>query len=310
MQTITRCIAGLIAILSAALAQAEPPQRQASAAAQSAPDLPAGVTAYRDLAYVTHGHPLQALDLYLPSQPKPVGLVLWIHGGAWRAGSKEQGPPLHVLESGYALASLNYRLSMDAPFPAQLEDCKAALRWLRAHAEQYELDPTRVVAWGSSAGGHLAALLGTTGDVSRFDVGENLNYSSDVRAVIDYFGPTDFLQMDAHRTPDGILHDLPDSPESRLIGGPINVNRDKVTAANPITYVTSNDTLFLIVHGDADPMVPHHQSELLLTALRGAGVEATLYSVKGGVHGKFQDPKVGEITDLFLKKYLLLKKDR
>ena len=101
------------------------------------------------------------------------------------------------------MASINYRLSQHAVFPAQIEDCKAAVRWLRAHAAEYHLDPNRFAAWGSSAGGHLAAMLGTTGDVKEFEVGENLGVSSRVQAVVDYFGPTDFLQMDAHRPPNG-----------------------------------------------------------------------------------------------------------
>ena len=167
------------------------------------PEPPEGITAHRDLAYVTDGHERQKLDLYIPTEGENLPLIIWIHGGAWLGGSKERYAPMEYLKSGYAGASINYRLSQHAIFPAQIEDVKAAVRWIRANAETYRLDPNRFAAWGSSAGGHLVAMLGTTGDVKEFEVGENLGVSSRVQAVVNYFGPTDFLQMDAHRLPDG-----------------------------------------------------------------------------------------------------------
>ena len=262
--------------------------------------LPEGAVVHRDLAYVTDGHERQKLDLYLPKEGKDLPLIINIHGGAWMGGSKEWGAPLEYLERGYAVASINYRLSQHAIFPAQIEDCKAAVRWLRAHASEYRLDPNRFAAIGSSAGGHLAAMLGTTGDVREFEVGENLGVSSRVQAVVDNFGPTDFLQMDAHRLPNGMVHDTPDSPESQLVGGPIQDNKEKVSRANPITYVTKNSPPFLICHGDSDPPVPHHQSELLVAALKKVGVPVTFYTVKGGGHGGFKDPNVPRLTGEFL----------
>ena len=153
-------------------------------------------------------------------------------------GSKADGVPVEYLSLGYAVASIGYRLSGDAIWPAQIEDCKAAVRWLRANARTYGIDPDRFAAWGASAGGHLAAMLGTAGGVKEFEVGENLNVSSRVQAVVDYFGPTDFLQMDAHRLADGQVHDPADSPESQLIGGALQQNKDKAARADPITYVT------------------------------------------------------------------------
>ena len=136
--------------------------------------LPEGATVHRDLAYVSGGHARQKLDLYLPKDGENLPLIINIHGGAFRMGSKENGVPLEYLARGYAVASINYRLSQHAVFPAQIEDCKAAVRWLRAHASEYRLDLDRFAVWGSSAGGHLAAMLGTTGDTREFDVGENL----------------------------------------------------------------------------------------------------------------------------------------
>jgi len=270
----------------------------------SSPEVPPGTTVHRDLPYVNDGHPRQVLDLYLPSGGARLPLIVWIHGGAFRAGSKEDGVPVDYLDAGYAIASINYRLSQHARFPAQIEDCKAAVRWLRAHAAQYGLDAARFGAWGPSAGGHLVAMLGTTGNVTRFDVGEYPEVSSRVQAVVDYFGPTDFLQMDAHRVPGGMVHDAADSPESELVGGPIQENADRVAAANPITYVGPDAPPFLIVHGDRDPLVPHHQSELLVAALERAGTPVTFYTVTGAGHGGFTDPAVPELTRTFLAEHL------
>ena len=273
--------------------------RQSQLQSQPAPPkTPEGTTVYRDLSYVTNGHERQRLDLYLPKEGKKLPLLIWVHGGAFRAGNKEglRLNQLDFLAMGYAVASINYRLSQHAIFPAQIEDCKAAVRWLRANAQKFNLDPNRFGAWGSSAGGHLVAMLGTAGDTKPFDVGENLNVSSRVQAVVDFFGPTDFLQMDEHRLPDGMIHNRPDAPESLLIGGSIQENREKVVKANPITYITKGDPPFLIVHGDADPLVPHHQSELLEAALKKANVPVLFYTVKGGGHGGFNDPKVRELV--------------
>ena len=266
--------------------------------------LPEGAKVHRNLPYVSAGHERQKLDLYLPKDGTNLPVIINIHGGAFKMGSKEQGVPTEYLAQGYAVASINYRLSQHAKFPAQIEDCKAAVRWLRAHAAEYRLNAKHIVAWGGSAGGSLAAMLGTTGDVKEFEVGGNLDQSSRVQAVVDYFGPTDFLQMDAHRLPNGMTHDPADSPESLLIGGAIQENKEKVARANPITYVTNDDPPFLICHGDADLMVPHHQSVLLEAALKKAGVPVTFYTVPGAGHGPFSDPKVAVMTREFLAKTL------
>ena len=270
----------------------------------SAPPVPESTTVHRDRAYVPNGHPRQKLDLYVPEAEGSVPVIVYIHGGAFRMGDKGDRPPLEYLAEGYALATINYRLSQHALFPAQIEDCKAAVRWLRAHASEYGLDPDRFAAGGVSAGGHLAAMLGTAGHESSFDVGAHLDVSSRVQAVVDFFGPTDFLQMDAHRLPDGLVHDAPDSPESQLVGGPIQAHPERVSRANPVTYVTAEAPPFLIVHGDRDPLVPHHQSVLLAEALREAGVPVTFYTVAGGGHGGFDDPRVPELTKAFLREQL------
>lgn len=291
----------MIALSTAAFAQ---PPGGGPGQPPRVPPVPPGTTVHRDLAYVANGHPRQKLDLYLPANASHAPLIIMIHGGAFKFGSKEGENPVPFLSQGYAVASLNYRLSGHARFPAQIEDCKAAVRWLRAHAGQYGYDPDRFGAWGASAGGHLVTMLGTTGRTTLFDVGENLGVSSRVQAVADNYSPTDFLQMDAHRLPDGMAHNPPDSPESELIGGALQENPDKARMANPITYVTKDCPPFLVIHGDRDPLVPHHQSELLVAALRSAGVPVTFYTVKGGGHGGFTDPMVEDLTRTFFAEIL------
>jgi acetyl esterase/lipase len=236
---------------------------------------PQGTAVHRDLQYVPNGHERQRLDLYLPGTgptPSPLILVAWI-------------TPL-LLNAGYAVASLNYRFSQHAVFPAQIHDMKAALRFLRAHAGEYQVDRDRVGAWGASSGGHLVALLGASAGIPAMD--GNLGpgeQSVRVQAVIDWYGPTDFLQKDAHHLPDGVPSDRPDSAESRLIGAPIQTVPDKAEAENPISYISPDDPPFLIVHGDQDRTVPHHQSELLRAALSRAKVPVEMRTVVGGGHG-------------------------
>jgi acetyl esterase/lipase len=268
------------------------------------PNVPEGTSILGDIAYVPNGHARQKLDLYLPKPKKdtgPLPLIVWVHGGAWLAGSKENCPAVRFLRQGYAVASINYRLSQHAIFPAQIEDCKTAIRFLRANAEQYNIDPNRIGVWGASAGGHLVALLGTAGDVKEFDKGSNLQVSSRVQAVCDFFGPTDLTKMS--KFPSTMDHDAPDSPESKLIGGPVQENKEACKRANPITYVSKDDPPFLICHGDKDMLVPHNQSELLYDALKKAGVNVKFYTVKGGGHG-FRDPEADRMVQEFFDKYL------
>ena len=272
--------------------------------------MPEGVKVLRDLAYVENGHVRQKLDLFLPEKAtNAVPLIIWIHGGAWLGGSKSECPPLRqgFVQRGYAVASLDYRLSGDAIFPAQIEDCKAAVRWLRAHAKEFGIDPGRFGAWGSSAGGHLVALLGTSGDEKAFDVGANLGVSSRVQAVCDYYGPSDLTRMDAKAMPGTPLkrHD-PNAPEGRLIGGSVQGNEEKAARASPVAHATTNALPpFLIVHGDADPVVPFHQSELLFEALKKAGANVHFHCIRGAAHGMgFGGKEIAERVNAFFDRWL------
>lgn len=241
----------------------------------------------RDLVYRTVAGRNLTLDLYVPQSVKAgdkFPVVVWIHGGAWRSGSKDRCPAVPLVDRGFVVASIAYRLTDEAIFPAQIQDCKGAIRWLRANAGRFPIDPDKIGVWGASAGGHLAALLGTSGDVKELEGGpDNITYSSRVQAVCDYFGPIDFLRMNDE--PGAMDHDAADSPESVLIGGPIQKNPDKVARANPITYASADDPPFLILHGDQDRTVLPSQSQLLHDALRKLGVNVRLGVVKGQGHG-------------------------
>ncbi|NOU37000.1 MAG: alpha/beta hydrolase [Kiritimatiellaceae bacterium] len=259
--------------------------------------------AQKNITYAETADGPQQLDLYLPANAQgTVPLIIWIHGGGWKNGSKENCLPvrLGVTERGYAVASINYRLTGTVPFPAQIEDCKAAVRWLRVHAGRYGLNPDRFGVWGSSAGGHLVALLGTSGDVSAFDVGKNLDVSSRVQAVCDFYGPSDFTTMG---TVSGFeRHARADSPESALLGGTAQEKPETAKAASPVTYATPDDPPFLIMHGDRDGTVPLDQSRRMDAALRTAGVESELIILPGAGHGgpAFSTPETtGRVASFF-----------
>lgn len=285
----------------------------AAAARAAAPKIfrpmpvPPGVTAHRDLAYVDGGHERQKLDLYLPTDARgPLPVIVWVHGGGWQNGSKNVVLPLRLGFSakGYAIASIGYRLTDAATFPAQIQDVKAAVRWLRAHARDYQLNPDRFAAWGSSAGGHLVALLGTAGDIKEFDTGPHLDQSSRVQAVVDYYGPSDLARFAA--TPGYTSHGEPGSPESKLLGGTVAALPAQAAAASPVTYVSRDDAPFLILHGSADPTVPVNQSEVLHAALQKAGVSSDLHALPGAKHGgpEFTSPEALGWVEAFLARHL------
>ncbi|MBN1674029.1 MAG: alpha/beta hydrolase [Kiritimatiellae bacterium] len=240
----------------------------------------ADVVTHPDIEYARVGDLSLRLDLHIPKGVANPPLIVWIHGGGWRKGKRNVARVRGMLEHGYALAGIQYRLSQEALFPAQIHDCKAAIRWLRAHAAAYGYDAGRLGVGGGSAGGHLAALLGTSAGVGELEgkVGGHFEQSSRVQAVCDMWGPTDFLQM-------GGGHNRAKSPESQLIGGPIQEHKEKVAVANPISYVDENDPPFLLLHGDRDRAVPLSQSQLLHAALCKAGVASELKVLQGAEHG-------------------------
>jgi acetyl esterase/lipase len=303
------CIFFAVSIVIVACAMAQAPGR-----ARGPATLPAGVKSQTNIPYVENGSRAQVLDLYLPEQPsaKSLPLIIWIHGGAWMGGSQANPPMLYLVPRGFSVASIQYRFSSEAIWPAQAYDCKAAIRFLRANAATYNLDPDHFGVGGDSAGGHLAAFVGTSGDVKEMegDLG-NPGVSTRVQAVLDWFGPTDLTLMAQQSGPKSALqHDAPTSPESRLLGGPVQEKRDLAKTANPLTYIDKSDPPFLIMHGDADQLVPHEQSVILAKALIDAGVEVTMKTIPGARH---EDPKFRSaenqrlIEDFFEQKLTAMK---
>lgn len=252
------------------------------------------------------------LDIYKPAgvtQPTP--LVVWIHWGGWESGSYNTDVPTWVkplLNRGISIASVEHRLSSQAIFPAQIQDVKGAVRFLRANASSYGIDPLRIGAWGNSSGGHLAALLATSGGVTAAEgtVGGNTNQSSRVMVAADFYGPTDILNLAPDvTTPPGSYHSLDsaNSPSSRLIGfagagqgiGVLRANRNNpaapypqkmalVNLANPITHISPDDPPIYIAHGTNDNIVPIKQSQRLYDALTAAGLKTTYAIVPNGIH--------------------------
>ncbi len=258
----------------------------------------------RDVPYVSGGHERQRLDLYLPAEDGAAHpLVVWIHGGGWEGGNKDGCPARPLVARGYAVASLNYRLSQHAIYPAQIEDCKAAIRWLRTHAAEHGIDRERVGVWGASAGGHLVALLGTTGRLRDFDVGENLDQSSRVQCVLDWFGPADFLH---YGDPPWAGLDYPKGVVAKLLGGPVSADPERARRASPLYFVQADAAPFLIMQGDNDNLVPLQQSQMLDAALKKAGVESTLEVYPGAGHGGavFTSPASLKLMGEFFERHL------
>lgn len=266
----------------------------------------------QNISYVPgSSNPFQQLDLYLPKwHAGPMPVVVWIHGGAWLMGDKNHPPADLLCPRGFAVASINYRLAQQAEFPAQINDCKAAVRWLRAHAKEYNLDPEHIGVWGHSAGGHLAALLATSGGVKELEGdGGNLSYSSRVQAAADWAGLSDLVSVVA-QAPANCQIDFKTpskSPVVALMGS--HQSQEACLKASPIYYISKDDPPLLVVHGDKDDIVPVEQSKEFCEALKKAGANAQCIIVKGQGHG-LGDLSVYEKTVIFLKRNLQIDESR
>jgi len=276
--------------------------------------IPKGVRTEWDIQYVPGGDESQRLDLYLPERAsdKPLPIIVWIHGGGWNSGGKAGCPPVRMVTNGYAAASVEYRFSQKAIFPAQIQDCQAAIRWLRANSKKYNIDPDRIGVWGGSAGGHLAALLGTSGGKKAFaPVGGNEDQSDRVNAVCEFFGPTDFNsvmhQAANDKTTKNIFNfNTPSDPYSCLIGAHLGEDKQKGDAVSPVHYVSSDNPPILILHGTRDALVPIAQSEEFAAALKEKGVNVLLQRLPGSGHGgpMFNRPAVNNLINAFFDKHL------
>lgn len=264
--------------------------------------IPTDTVLKADLEYVPGGGASHTLDLYLPkTDAAKIPLVIFIHGGGWNSGTSKDWHPSfgNLLEHGFAVATINYRLTGEAIFPAQIYDCKAAVRWLRAHAADYRLDPDHIGVWGHSAGGHLAAFLGTTNDNPKFEGDEGVKgVSSSVQAACDWSGPMDLGKTFADGAQaGGILYKL----DVGLVGGPDKATKENMAEASPITYVSAKSAPFLIMEGDRDEYVPLEQSSRMDDALKKAGVESTLIFLPGARHGLDKPDQLPPVTAFFEK---------
>ena len=254
------------------------------------------------------------LDLFVPrgKSDKPRPLVVYIHGGGWRAGSKESGfgrlrPFLE--ETGFVGAAINYRLTNEASWPAQIHDCKAAIRWLKAHAREYGYDADRIAVWGTSAGGHLVGMLGVSGDVPGLEgkLGKHLDQESGVTCVVNYFGPSNLLTMDDF--PTSIKHSAADSPEGKLVGGGLVEKKEVTVNASPVTHVSAGDAPMLLAHGTKDKLVPYHQSVEFAGRLEEVGVETVFITMDGAGHG-FRSEELTRRVRAFLASQLMGKQSK
>jgi acetyl esterase/lipase len=265
--------------------------------------LPFSVKVQRNLEYAQAGGQSLRLDIYAPRQPAgKLPVVVWIHGGAWNSGSKDYCPIGFMAAQNLAIVSMDYRLDTVAPFPAQLYDCKAVIRWLRANAEKFNLDKNHIGIFGASAGGQLALLLATTADQPQLEgeVGGNLNFSSRVQCVCAFYPPTDLNRL----VTDPKIRANANGEVAKLIGGAVAQNVDKAIAASPLTHVDKNCAPVFLLHGGADTLVPPEQSRIFYAALQRAGVEAQLEIIPKKGHGIIAPPPVAAKIFQFFNQHL------
>ncbi|ASS93817.1 alpha/beta hydrolase [Peribacillus simplex] len=263
------------------------------------------------------------MDILQPEGKKPLPAVVFVPGGGFMSANNDKSVQqrMSISEAGYVVASIEYRVTPQSTFPSPLEDVKAAIRYLRANAEKFNIDPENIVVMGSSAGGYLAAFAGTTNGLAEFDKGENLDQSSDVKAVIDLYGLSDLTRVGYGFSEEvQALHKSSSAPEGMWVNGPsvmspggsIFDNLEKAAKANPITYITKDAPPFLIMHGDKDALVSPNQTEILHENLINKGVDSTYYVVKGAGHGgtHWVQPKVTKILINFLDKHVKGKENK
>lgn len=279
-------------------------------AAHTAPEATAvaddGPRILRNVVFARVGeHDLQ-LDLHKPAVASRPPLIVWVHGGAWRSGSKTDMPLTGLVDRGYAVASVDYRLSPVAKFPAQIHDIKAAIRYLRANAPRHGIDATRIAIAGSSAGGHLAALVGVTNGHSELEgkVGDSLDQSSDVQAIVDYYGPTNFMTILHQSTPHGLGVRVP--ALQLLLGGQPEEKPELAKLASPVFHVDAADPPLLLLHGDQDPQVPINQAHELHGRYMELKLPVQFEVIHGAVHGgrQFNDAQRITLVASFLEQHL------
>jgi acetyl esterase/lipase len=259
-------------------------------------EVPSSIQLDRDIVFATmDGHELK-LDIACPKAGNgKLPAIIYIHGGGWVLGDKSPNEAITYAKNGFVGIAIQYRLSTVARFPAAVHDCKSAIRWVRANAKKYGIDPDKIGVIGESAGGHLVALMGTSGgEPSLEGDGPYKEYSSRVQAVVDNFGPIDLLTL--KDTPSPMDPDPTVGPIAGWLGKPAREVPELVKKANPVTYIDPNDPPVLLMHGDKDDLVPIQQSELFYDALTRAGVKARLVRVKNAGHGYQATPQGATVS--------------
>ena len=314
MKRLRKITLALLIVTAAINSQAQPVGRRAFPARANTDSIK---NKFLDIPYASKSS-AQKLDIYLPNKGSgPFPVIISIHGGAFLTGDKAMAgqinPVLEGLKRGYAVVGVNYRLSGEAKFPAAVEDVKAAVRFIRANSKKYNLNTDTIAAWGSSAGGYLAAMLGTTGEIKDFEdlsLG-NPKVSSSVQAVVDWYGPIRFDTMDSQFQEAGVRgmpHGEANSPESKFLGQAVNISPVLVKRADPSTYISKNDPPFFIQAGTRDPLIPYKQSILFYEDLKKVlgDSKVTIRLLEGAGHGgiHFIAPENLEMVFRFLDKHL------
>ena len=260
----------------------------------------------KDVEYASIGDRSLGLDLYVPKSDSVDGIIVWIHGGAWRSGSKDKVPVLGFVEKGWVIASVDYRLSGEARFPAQIHDIKAAIRFLRAKSDAYGLRTDNVIIIGSSAGGHLAALAGVTNGDKYLEgsVGGFRNESSDIQGIISLYGASNLTTILTQSTPHGLSVRVP--ALDLFIGGQPDVLVEETRLASPVFHVDANDPPLLMIHGDQDPQMPINQSHELEGKYESVGASVIFVALHGAKHGgsMFYDTERMDRMNRFLTKII------
>jgi acetyl esterase/lipase len=292
----------LCAAAAVSLGSAQPPGKGAK--------LPDTIKLEADIQFAGNTMPSQRLNLLLPKSPKgdkPLPVIVYIQGSAWMASRPAGGHAYlakYVADGEYIGVGIGHRTTAEATWPAQIQDVKAAIRWIRGNAKKYNIDPGRIGAIGNSSGGHLVSALGTTDGIKELegDLGEYKSFSSRVQCVVDEFGPSDILEMQNY--PSSLNHDAATSPEGKLLGGRVSDKKGLARSASPVTYANAKTPPFLILHGNKDTTVPFNQSERMYAALKKAGTECYFVTIDGGGHGGWTNPNIYKLERAFFDKVL------
>ena len=259
-----------------------------------------------DITYAVVDDRELGLDIYMPSGVDDPPLLVWIHGGRWLYRTKEDINTLALVEEGFAIASIDFRLSVDEPFPAQIHDIKAAIRFLRANAETYGYEATRIGVHGRSSGGHLTSLVGVTNGVKELEgeLGDHLDVSSDVQVAVSYFGASNLTTILDQSTPFGVM--LRGPALALLLGGPMEATAELAELASPVFHVDAQDPPLLLLHGDQDPQMPINQAHELHGVYKEHGLPVHLEVIHGAKHGtpEFFDAKRTALVAEFLREHL------